>query len=114
MSLDTIFVGTESDGVFNVSISTGDLGRVTASGPECLTLMFANAWNSLFVSTSEAIYTLRFDSSTMQLQSVEHEWIGGNIDFPTSDMAFCSDDMWFAESTAVHRLSGNFCLCSAS
>ena len=68
------------------------------------TLKWVEEWQTLYVSTHVALFTLRYDGDLVE---DDHEWIGGTLGTVVVDLEYdpVNHFLWLAESESLHKLN---------
>ena len=104
--VDTTEISPDADGYWHVLPIDEIPGNETI-----FSLLSVNEWGSVFVSTADVLYELRFPSTPSSeaisdgLYTVRTEWIQGNLDSTVLDMIYdpTVDCVWMAELDALHK-----------
>lgn len=91
------------------------LEKYVPSSVMITSLEYAPSWQTLFVGSHEALYSLKFDDEYISQCTVVYpifvrtEWIGAILDTPVLSMRFddIGDTLYVVESNALHRLQSD-------
>ena len=111
-STNTLYLATTGEGALSFSLGSGSSGKVERVLGDsyrmtgtAYTLKWVEEWQTLYVSTHVALFTLRYDGGT--LVEDDHEWIGGTLGTVVVDLEYdpVNHFLWLAESESLHKLN---------
>jgi len=120
VSMNSLFVGSRDKGALVVGLDSSttvkhvplvgdDFLIGSGSGVKLATIRWVEEWRTLFVSTTLALFTVKYDQMDGKSVVVDtfHEWVGGVLGTVVEDMDYDphSDYLWLAESESIHKLS---------
>lgn len=109
-STNSLYLATTGEGALSFSLEQGSSKKATRILGDRITgtaytLKWVEEWQTLYISTHVALFTLRYEGGA--LAEDDHEWIGGVLGTVVVDLEFdhANQFLWLVESESLHKLN---------